>query len=484
MFGFRRKSNRTQERWTAMRELETAGLLPDEGEPGGIVLGEWRDPKGGKRILRHRGPDHVLVIAPCRSGKTTGITIPTLLSWDESVLVFDVKGESYEVTRNFRERRLGQRVLRFEPGAPNSARFNPLSEIRLDRNLVRDAAQICGMLMNPAQDEHENHWTRCACHLLTAITLYVRLSQSPDGLPDGGSLATVRAILTDGGPLRGVRPVRVAAAAEDCTARTMLASIREMAEDWVSRAVRGGRLAPSDKEHEARLAGWQAVAEILEHWSAAGNAEFGSVIATAKHALTIFADPAVAANTSESDFSIDSLVAGSEKVSLYITASPLSYPRHQALSKLLVDMVIRRRLEALGANGSKSRLLLLIDDIGVFGRLPVLVNEGLAGFSACAVTGLFVTQSRAQISKTFWETEAGSIVGNCAIQVAYAPNTLETATFFGARSALSVEEIMRTPEDEALFFVPGCPPFRCGKVEYYRDEPFRTRANGDSGKLR
>ena len=479
MFGFMRKGHGSSDRWAPTRELEAAGLLPDEAERGGIVLGEWRDPKGGKRLLRHRGTEHVLVIAPCRTGKTTGITIPTLLSWDESVLVFDMKGESFAVTRNFREQHLGQRVLKFDPTAPDSVHFNPLSEIRLDHNLVLDTAQICRLLMDPAQNVEENHWTRCACHLLTAITLFVRLSQSPAIALSGGSFATVRTILTDGGPLRNFGPGRDAATA-NCEARAILAHIREVAEDSVARAVHGDRLSPNDEEHEARLIGWRTVAEILEHWAAAGDAELGSIIATAVDALSIFADPTVAANTRESDFSIESLVSGSEKTSLYVTASPFTWPRDQALSKLLMDMVLRRRLEALGESAPKSRLLLLIDDLGVFGRLPVLVNEGLVGFRGCAVTTLFVAQSRGQISKTYCETEAGSIVENCAIQVAYTPSSLETAEFFAAHSSLSVEEIMRIAADEGLVFVAGQHPFRCGKIQYWRDEPFRARANGDS----
>jgi type IV secretion system protein VirD4 len=57
------------------------------------VFGAWND---GKRIqyLRHKGPEHMLVFAPTRSGKGVGIVIPTLLCWDQSVLVNDIKGEN------------------------------------------------------------------------------------------------------------------------------------------------------------------------------------------------------------------------------------------------------------------------------------------------------------------------------------------------------------------------------------------------------
>src|SRR4029077_595147 len=55
--------------------------------------------KSGKiHYLRHAGPEHVLCYAPTRSGKGVGLILPTLLSWQQSVFVTDLKGELYELT--------------------------------------------------------------------------------------------------------------------------------------------------------------------------------------------------------------------------------------------------------------------------------------------------------------------------------------------------------------------------------------------------
>ena len=35
----------------------------------------------------------MMVFAPTRSGKGVGIVVPTLVSWDQSVLVLNIKGE-------------------------------------------------------------------------------------------------------------------------------------------------------------------------------------------------------------------------------------------------------------------------------------------------------------------------------------------------------------------------------------------------------
>jgi type IV secretion system protein VirD4 len=112
--------------------------------------------------LRHSGPEHILVFAPTRSGKGVGIVIPTLLSWSESVLVHDIKGENWALTSGFREKVLKQRCLRFSPSETDSARFNPLSEIRLDDNLVKDVQNVSTMIVDPDGKGLQDHWAKPA----------------------------------------------------------------------------------------------------------------------------------------------------------------------------------------------------------------------------------------------------------------------------------------------------------------------------------
>ena len=97
--------------WAAQREVETTKLLPSPTNRGGVVFGAWRDASGRVQYLRHKGPEHMMVFAPTRSGKGVGIVIPTLVSWDESVLVLDIKGENWALTSGFRERVLKQPAL-------------------------------------------------------------------------------------------------------------------------------------------------------------------------------------------------------------------------------------------------------------------------------------------------------------------------------------------------------------------------------------
>ena len=92
-------------RWANQQDIDKAGLLPrpitfwqqltGQQKPAsdGVYVGAWLDKKGVTRYLRHNGAEHVLCYAPTRSGKGVGLVIPTLLSWEHSAVITDLKGE-------------------------------------------------------------------------------------------------------------------------------------------------------------------------------------------------------------------------------------------------------------------------------------------------------------------------------------------------------------------------------------------------------
>lgn len=62
-------------------------------ESAGVFVGGYRDKKDQLHYLRHDGPEHVIAIAPTRSGKGVGLVLPTMLTWQHSMLISDIKGE-------------------------------------------------------------------------------------------------------------------------------------------------------------------------------------------------------------------------------------------------------------------------------------------------------------------------------------------------------------------------------------------------------
>ena len=476
MFSFARKRRSNVKcQWANADDVRAADLSADEHNRGGIILGSWRARKGRSDLLKYKGPHHVLVVGPARSGKSAGVTVPTLLNWDESVVIYDTKGENWALTSGFRAQRLGQRVLKFDPVAPDSARFNPLLEVRLDRHMLEDVQSICTLIVDPHGMGIEDHWKSTAFGLLVGVVTFLLLCDPPEVVPSfDRSLATVLAILSDGGPFRAAA-VSAGAASEESRAlvrdaRAVFSYIREVAYSKL-RSISSTDACPGDNaEYEARRVGWRIIAVSMEAWLDKPANEAGSVLSTALSFLSLYRDPVVVENTRVSDFSIQSLLEGDDKTSLYIAVSPVECDRCRALPKMIMDFLIRRRKEKMGQ--WQSRLLLVIDDLARFGCLDTFV-EGLGWFQHAKVNALVM----AQFSQQIIAMNAEAIIHGCAVHALYGASGLDTAERFSARCGLSVEEVMRLSADTAVVLFPFTAPIHCEKVKYYKDPTMVAAVN-------
>jgi type IV secretion system protein VirD4 len=486
--------------WATEKEIAATGLLPDQANAGGVMLGAATI-KRKALYLRHKGPEHILVFAPTRSGKGVGIVVPTLLSWDESVLVHDIKGENWALTSGFREKVLKQKCYRFSPAEIGSARFNPLSEIRLDRNIVKDVQNIATIIVDPDGKGLQDHWAKTGFDLLTGVILFVLLEPS---LAGKRSLSTVQAILSDGGAVRELaeESCRQKEGDESETGiRAVMTFIRDSGYTQLQR---------SDlRDYE--MIGWQTAAQAAQSYLNKAPNEASGVLSTALSFLALYRDPIVAQNTAESDFTIESLMQ--RKTSLYLVVPPSDKDRLKPLLRLIINQVVRRLTESMSfekTGQSKSRfdhrLLLLIDEFPALGKLDVF-EEALAFIAGYGLKALLIVQDLSQLQKAYTKDE--SIISNCHIRVAFAPNKVETAellskmtgvatvrheqrNFSGSRLSLllhnvstneqivqrpllTADETMRIPPSDEIVFVAGHKPIYCKKIRYYEDSMLSKR---------
>jgi type IV secretory pathway TraG/TraD family ATPase VirD4 len=157
--------------WIQRAGLEQAALLHNDG----AYVGGWVDPKTGAfEFLRHDGPEHILTIAPTRSGKGIGLVLPTLLSYGSSVVVADLKGELTALTSGHRAAALNNDILVFEPATAGfSARWNPLEEIRMGTEYeTADVQNIATLIVDPDGKGLESHWQKTAQALLVGVILH------------------------------------------------------------------------------------------------------------------------------------------------------------------------------------------------------------------------------------------------------------------------------------------------------------------------
>jgi type IV secretion system protein VirD4 len=442
-------------RWAETREIREAGLLGDDG----VLLGRWRGD-----YLRHDGPEHVLCFAPTRSGKGVGLVVPTLLTWPDSAIVHDIKGENWTLTAGWRAR-FG-RVLLFDPTNAQSAAYNPLLEVRRGEWEVRDVQNIADVLVDPEGAlEKRNHWEKTSHALLVGTILHVLYAEADK------TLAGVANFLSD-----PKRPI-------ETTLRAMMTA---------------PHLGPSGVHPVVA----SAARELLNK----SENERSGVLSTAMSFLGLYRDPVVATVTRRCDWRIRDLVEGSNLTTLYLVVPPSDISRTKPLVRLILNQIGRRLTEELQSKQRRHRLLLMLDEFPALGRLDFF-ESALAFMAGYGLKSFLIAQSLNQIEKAYGTNN--SILDNCHVRVSFATNdertakrvsdALGTATeirdaknyaghrlspWLGhlmvtrqetARPLLTPGEVMQLPPDDELVLISGCHPIRAKKARYYEDRQLQSR---------
>ncbi|MGE0851981.1 MAG: IncP-type conjugal transfer protein TraG [Hyphomicrobiaceae bacterium] len=448
-------------RWADDAEIRHADLLGDRG----VVLGLHDG-----RYLRHDGPEHILAVAPTRSGKGVGLVLPTLLTWPGSAVVHDIKGENWALTAGWRSR--FSHCLLFDPTNPLSARFNPLLEVRRGAHEVRDVQNIADILVDPeGAKERRDHWEKTAHALLTGTILHVLYAEEEK------TLARVATFLAD-------------------PSRSILRTLKIM-------------LTTNHLGSETAPLVHPVVASVARELLNKSDNERSGVVSTAMSFLGLYRDPLVAANTAHSDWRIADLIEARHPVSLYLVVPPSDISRTKPLVRLILNQIARRLTETLqttDGNAPGNQLLLMLDEFPALGRLDFF-ESSLAFLAGYGVRAFLVAQSLNQIDKAYGANHA--ILDNCHVRVAFAPNdertakrlsdALGTATELRAqknlsgrrlsawlphmsvseqetpRPLLTAGEILQLPATDALVLISGMPPIRARKLKYHADRNFMAR---------
>lgn len=391
-------------RWAKREDINATGLIQARA---GVYVGGWYSESARKLIyLRHNGPEHILAFAPTRSGKGVGLVIPTLLSWDESAVIYDIKGENYAKTAGFRSKH-GHICFKFSPVEDgSSSRFNPLAEVRLfTPRDVSDAQNIADMIIRSGEDSPmERHWEDTAASLTTGMILHVCYSAASEGRV--ACLADLAGHFTRPGiDFR-----------ETLNEMLSFAHDPQLKRGWITSS-------------GLKAATHPVVSEKAQEMLDKESKELSGVLSTAKTALALYSDPLVARNTSASDFTIDDLVNYERPISLYLVVPPSDKIRLRRLIRLMFTMVVNRLTERMAFDGAeqkrnKHRLLFLIDEFPSLNRMEIFA-DALSYMAGYGLKAYLITQDIRQIVDAYGQNE--SIVSNCHVRIAYAPNQVDTA---------------------------------------------------------
>lgn len=400
--------------WANGKDIKAMGYLGGKG----VYVGGWYDSKKNQQLyLRHNGPEHILCFAPTRSGKGVGLILPTLLAWEQSSVVLDIKGENYALTSGHLKSR-GHKTLRFDPSdnIKASACFNPLEEIRLDsERAIADVQQIAGMVLDPEGKGLTDYWNKAAFGFFGGTLLHCLIKTRHDH-DRPASLYDVSVMLEDPDRKGSVKELFGEMLETDHAA--MLKKIFPDIE--------------SELCGELGKAAHVFVASAASGMLAKADKEMAGVVSSATANLALYRDPVVARNISRCDFRISDLMNHEAPLNLYLVISPADIDRMRPLLRIFMTQLLGRLTEKMEfADGSskaayKHRLLLMLDEFTSLGKLPI-VERAIAFMAGYGIKGYFIVQDTKQLNLAYGQDNA--LMANCHVRIAYAPNLPETAEY-------------------------------------------------------
>lgn len=168
---------------TATRLRPTlAGRKPRDIPPAdvGLALGRLQTSAGSARsgkepVLYSGWEDVVLAFMAPRSGKSTALAIPGVLSAPGAAIATSNKADVWAATAAIREEQTGQRVWTFDPQriafAPRTWWWDPLADL----TSVEEAERLAGHFVLTVEDERSKDiWGPAAQELLAALLLAAR----------------------------------------------------------------------------------------------------------------------------------------------------------------------------------------------------------------------------------------------------------------------------------------------------------------------
>jgi type IV secretion system protein VirD4 len=459
----RRRALHCDARFARRGEIAKAGLLGEHG----IILGRL-----GHRCLMLPGQQGVALAAPPRAGKGTGVVIPNLLNWPDSVICVDIKRENWVATAGFREKS-GQKCFLFDPFAEDgrTARWNPFFYVSPDpRRRVNDLQRIAEMLY-PDPPNVDPFWTASARSLFLGIALY--LFETPS------MLKTIGEVLRQG----------------------MASDDEGFGAHW-KRVIEGRNSGRYPLSSECV----RALYDVIDLAPVTAS----SIRKTFTSRLDLWLNPILDAATSGNDFDLRELRR--RALSIYVGVNPDDLHRLRPVLSLFFQQAIGLQTRTLPEHDPtlKRQVLMLLDEFTALGRIPIIA-ESISYLPGYNVRVLLVIQTPAQLREVYGVNGSETMLKSLAARIVFAPKdfadareisdelgntTVKVRTLskplhdFASgkgsrgrsvnvseqrRALLLPQEVKELGDDEAIVFLEGLRPVRCRKIRYFQDRRFRAR---------
>ncbi|PZO64642.1 MAG: type VI secretion protein, partial [Pseudoxanthomonas suwonensis] len=401
-----------------------------------------------------------------------GAVIPNLLTFEESLMVLDIKQEAFDLTSGWRSQ-YGP-VYLLNPFAEDlrTHRWNPLTYVSTDPKFRITDLQAIAAILYEDDPQRDSFWTNQARNCFLAASLYLcetlandqkeKLPEEYQHVPTLGRI--YRLFSGDGSDLKEF--------------------LKKLAtRDWLSKDCK----------------------TAFSNLTSLADQTFTSVIGSFQEPLHIFLNPILDAATSDDDFDLRKLRR--QKMTVYVGITPNKLAEARKLLNLFFSQAININTQQLPEKDPslKYQCLLLLDEFTSIGRVDIIAHaiSYLAGYN---MRVFCVIQSLSQLDATYGPEVARTMVTNMACQVVYTPREQRDAneysemlgyttlrrrtrtTSHGQSGSVSYAEVEErralmlpqelkalSPEEEIIFVEGIAHPIKCSKIRYYKDGFFKAR---------
>lgn len=451
-------------RWARFGDMARLKYLLPYEKVYGTIFGKTTNPRGFGKYLSSGPQPHSLIVAPTRAGKGVGVVIPTLLTFNGSVVALDVKGELFDLTSRARKSR-GDNIFKFAPMDKEGRThcYNPVLDVASNPPELRfsEARRLAHNLITPK-------------------------GKGAEGFIDGARnlfIAGILACIERGEPTIGAVYDLFAQPGEKYKLFAQLAEETQIPEVQ--------RIFDTMAGNDTKI--------ITSYTSVLGDS-----------GLNLWADPLIKNATSRSDFSIYDLRR--DPTTIYLTVSPNDLEVISPLMRLFFQQLVSVLQREMPAKDEIFEVLFLLDEFKHLGKLEAIETAvtTIAGYGG---RFMFIVQSLSALTGVYEQSGKENFLSNTGVQVFMATADDETPEYisksigeytFSAKSRsydskqwwntniqqseqgeklLRPEQVRLIADHMQIVLVKGQPPLHMHKIKYYSDRKLKKIFNAQSGSL-
>ena len=415
-------SNKTTQ-WGDLKDLKLQGNEKFFGVPfdtkneNGIVLGVAK----GKKIIDD-SKANVLLTAPAKSGKKVSVEIPSLLSWKESSLVYDFKGEFYHLTSGKRKNILNNMILKLSPFENNSLGFNPFEEVRFFTEYAEKDLEVIGETIFSEIKEKDLKENVLILFKLLALSKMYELNYGEE-------------------KIKYVNFVSLYYSARN---------FQEIPENVFAEE--------------------NSVLEYLELYENLSIKEKEKAFVEFKKKMKIFTDTNLSKNTLKSDFNISDLYNYKEPVTLYYTGHP-NYKENDILFRIIVSQLIHQKTENLPDYNynynNEHKLLLMLSDFQKLSKIPEL-ERNVENLSSSEIKLFLSIEKISDIERVYGKEN--SILNNMSVNLFFTNSDDKTVNYVDELLISDKKEVLKLSTGKGILKVEGKKPILIDKFIYFEDK--------------